>query len=639
MTLELKARDGLARICEFSTPHGKIETPTVMPVINPNLNSIDMNEMKKIGVQAVITNSYIIRRSPSLRERALKEGLHRMIDFDGPIMTDSGTFQSYVYGDFEYDNISQVDFQNRIGSDIGTIVDIFSTPEDSHSVAEHSVIETHRRYLEAQREDMILSAPIQGSVYMDLRRKAAGLMNGANPSYFAIGGVVPLLESYKYDSLVDIIANVKKKLNPAVPVHLFGAGHPMFIPLAVLMGIDFFDSASYVKYARDGRLLFSDGTRDISRIVEFPEWSPLYGLYTPSDMLSLDQDERTLMLSKHNLVAIFNEIKEVKSRIKEQTLWNYIEMKSRAHPSMYRAFLRMLGHNFNKGAYEFSRTHPYFYYDRTSLKHPIVKRLRDYTLEYLARRQKESIIVPFQMASSVDRKHEVLRNIFENYDANIIFSWNGIPVPVELLNTYPIQQSISSGLQAESATQTASYVSRHNSNNAVHILENIDKLDHLRKDSFRTLEREMLRTISEYQFGLGNGSRFITGKSAIRVSRKTGRIRTVSSGKDIIATMRPNDGLMTVTFHGGVLLDNILPEKSLRVDVNEDSAEFNSKGLNVFAKFVRSADPKIVPRSEVLVKHGEELVAVGHAVLTGKEMLSFKRGIAVNVHQGSDSVS
>ena len=129
---EIIARDGLSRIGRFTTPHGIIETPTVMPVINPNLIVIKPGDMKRLGVNSVITNSYIIRRSSSLKEKAEKNGVHALIGFDGPVMTDSGTFQSYVYGDIEFGNSDMVDFQRKIGSDIITLLDIFSSPEHSH---------------------------------------------------------------------------------------------------------------------------------------------------------------------------------------------------------------------------------------------------------------------------------------------------------------------------------------------------------------------------------------------------------------------------------------------------------------------------------------------------------------------------
>ena len=92
--MDLVHREGLARVAKFSTPHGIISTPTIMPVINPNIRTISIEDMKKMGMEAIITNSYIIRRNDNLRTHALEKGLHDLMGFDGPIMTDSGTFQS-----------------------------------------------------------------------------------------------------------------------------------------------------------------------------------------------------------------------------------------------------------------------------------------------------------------------------------------------------------------------------------------------------------------------------------------------------------------------------------------------------------------------------------------------------------------
>src|SRR3990172_10101883 len=89
---ELRDRDGLGRLGRFTTPHGTVDTPTLLPVINPNQVLIPPAEMRaRFGAQAVITNAYILYRS--MRERALAEGVHGILHFDGPIMTDSGAVQ------------------------------------------------------------------------------------------------------------------------------------------------------------------------------------------------------------------------------------------------------------------------------------------------------------------------------------------------------------------------------------------------------------------------------------------------------------------------------------------------------------------------------------------------------------------
>ena len=176
--MEIIHRDGLARIGKFDTPHGSIETPTILPVINPNIPALSIGEMVALGSQGFITNSYIIRRTEKLREKAEKNGVHSLIGYDGPVMTDSGTFQSHVYSDIEYSNAEIVNFQRKIGSDISTILDIFSEPDFSYEKAKMAVLETHARMQELPRiDDTILEGPIQGSTYGDLRKLSAELMS------------------------------------------------------------------------------------------------------------------------------------------------------------------------------------------------------------------------------------------------------------------------------------------------------------------------------------------------------------------------------------------------------------------------------------------------------------------------------
>src|SRR3989337_1836297 len=94
---EVRDRDGLARLGRITTPHGEVETPALLPVINPNQVVLSATEMRaKFGAQIVITNAYILHRT--MRDRALAEGVHGVLGFDGAVMTDSGAFQQHVYG-------------------------------------------------------------------------------------------------------------------------------------------------------------------------------------------------------------------------------------------------------------------------------------------------------------------------------------------------------------------------------------------------------------------------------------------------------------------------------------------------------------------------------------------------------------
>src|SRR4030042_4656872 len=208
MSFEIKNRDAAGRLCKFSTKHGTVTTPNLMPVINPNKMIITPREMKKLfGTEIVITNSYIINKDEKLKETALKQGVHTLIDFDGPIMTDSGTFQSHVYGDIDIDPIKIVEFQRDIGSDIGTILDIFVEPNETKKNTEKAVKETIKRAKNSAKikMDMGLACTVQGSIYPDLREICAKELSKLDADFFPIGGVVPLMENQRYTELLQSI--------------------------------------------------------------------------------------------------------------------------------------------------------------------------------------------------------------------------------------------------------------------------------------------------------------------------------------------------------------------------------------------------------------------------------------------------
>src|SRR5512135_3623326 len=118
---EVLERDGLARIGRLRTPHGPLETPALLPVVHPDpaRQPIPPREIRRrFGLGAVITSAYITYRTPALRARAEESGIHGLLDFDGPVMTDSGAFQQHAYGHVEVEPEEILGFQRRIGSDI-----------------------------------------------------------------------------------------------------------------------------------------------------------------------------------------------------------------------------------------------------------------------------------------------------------------------------------------------------------------------------------------------------------------------------------------------------------------------------------------------------------------------------------------
>lgn len=152
------------------------------------------------------------------------------------------------------------------------------------------------------------------------------------------------------------------------------------------------------------------------------------------------------------------------------------------------------------------------------------------------------------------------------------------------------------------------------------------------------LSIKKVRSIANYQFGKGAGETIFPDKVHILHSRGTGRIRHIYLKKNLIATLRPTDGLFSLTIEGGNRLLSTKPNRCW-VQVQEDITEFIAKGRTVFAKHVINCDFTIRPREEVVVIDTlRKVLAVGKAILTGEEMLAFQQGVAVQVRHGVDRI-
>ena len=345
---EITNRDGAARIGRIHTKHGAITTPMLLPVINPNLRTIEPREMwEKYGIEALITNSYVIWKHEDLRTTALSDGIHSLIDFPGAVVTDSGTFQSYVYGDVEVGPEEIVTFQRDMGVDIGTMLDVFGRPDMTREQLENSVQETADRAkpsLSVAGSEMLLNGPIQGGTHADLRAESSLLMGSAESegrgfAVHPIGGIVPLMEQQRYQELFEILLASKSNLPPDRPVHFFGCGHPMLFPMAIALGVDLFDSAAYAIFARDDRLLTPEGTVKLGDIQEWPFNShALFGT-TPQSVREMDRDARSTILAKHNLEVTQSELARCREAIRNGTIWELAEKRSHASPYLREAFL------------------------------------------------------------------------------------------------------------------------------------------------------------------------------------------------------------------------------------------------------------------------------------------------------------
>ena len=337
---EINKRDGLARLGKIKTKHGVLDTPTLLPVVNPKIMTLTMKELAESGAQGIITNSYIIYKNPKLKEVAEDKGVHGLVNWSGPIMTDSGTFQSHVYGEIEMKPEEILDFQKKIKVDIGTVLDVFCEPETKFEDAKKELEETQKRIeaADANKEDIFLAAPIQGGRHLDLRMKAAEMASKTKAEIFPIGGVVPLMERNNFKLLSEVILASKKGLDISRPVHLFGCGHPMIFALAAFLGCDVFDSASYAKFASRDSLMFTWGTRSLDELQELPsEFSAFPGM-TATKLKKLDKKERQKIIAKHNLMTSFAEIRRIKQAIHDGLLWELVESRLRSSPALMKVF-------------------------------------------------------------------------------------------------------------------------------------------------------------------------------------------------------------------------------------------------------------------------------------------------------------
>ncbi len=322
-----------------------IKTPALLPVINPHLQLVTPKEIQSMGVEALITNAYIFSQSQQYRERALTEGLHRVLDFDGVIMTDSGSFQLSVYGQVSITNTETLSFQRDIGSDIWVPLDIPTSPSSDRDTTERELNITLQRLAEAQQvfgQDAPIAGPVQGGSFTDLRERAGREVANLGFSFCPIGAVVPLMESYRYRDLVSVVMAAKQTLSPSACIHLFGAGHPSMFALATAMGCDLFDSAAYALYAKEGRYLTTHGSYKIDELADLPCACNVCRTHTHEELRTAPDRDR--LLAFHNLYVTLAEISRIRQAITDGTLWELVDERCRGHPQLLAGYRALLNH-------------------------------------------------------------------------------------------------------------------------------------------------------------------------------------------------------------------------------------------------------------------------------------------------------
>ncbi|MEF8832093.1 MAG: tRNA guanosine(15) transglycosylase TgtA [Candidatus Thermoplasmatota archaeon] len=640
---EIKEKEGLARIGEFTTSHGKIETPAIMPVINPNRELVSVEKLEQeFDTQVLITNSYILYKDQELREESLAKGVHDLLGFSGPIMTDSGTFQAHVYGEIDVNAEEIHEFQRKIGSDVVTILDEFTEPDDSRGVARKKVQKTVERAERAQRskEDMesLNALPVQGSIYLDMRKRCGKFMGEMDGGLYPIGGVVPLMEDYRFRELAEVIIASKKGLGPRGPVHLFGAGHPMLYSLAVLLGCDLFDSSSYAKYAKRGDMMYPDGTRNIEDIDHLGCGCPVC---SSNDVEELRDDYKkgdVALLAEHNLWICFREIDKVKQSIREGSLWEMMERRVRSHPKLLEA-LKVLNqeYQFLERFEPRSRNRAALYTGQESDHRPTFKRIKRWILnDYTPPKDGPTVYFDSDQVEKPYSRH--LRKeieTLEDYDVNLLISTQMGPVPLEMDEVYPVAQSVfpsnpldTISLQHYERKQQIDELIRWDGEDTLNTLSEAKGLD---------FDEMKIRATANYQFGEDAGEALTDG-TLTYVKNNKGRIKNVKLDQDHILSIRHYDGFFTLKETGAKILLDKFTQPDLRIEVTKESAEFNRDGKSVFSKFVTNMSSELRHDDEAMVVTQEdELVAIARVFLTKEEVEVFDRGLAAGVRTGCES--
>ena len=146
-----------------------------------------------------------------------------------------------------------------------------------------------------------------------------------------------------------------------------------------------------------------------------------------------------------------------------------------------------------------------------------------------------------------------------------------------------------------------------------------------------------MRQLASFQFGVDGELLFPDG-CEIEVSPATGKVRRVWLGGRVVATVRPSDGFLSLTFEGAQRLSGLLNSRRMHVIVDEVGVRRVLEGFDVSPANIVEADLGIVPGMEVLVYGVDgKLLAVGKAVLSGVEMLELERGTAVKVRHKTPS--
>ncbi len=318
--IEKKISGALGRAGVLKTPHGEMRTPAFVPVgTAATVKSVTPEELRALGAQAVLANTYHLYLQPGEKTVAKAGGLSRFMAWDGPTMTDSGGFQVFSLGfgkgqkgitkvlretarheneaDTAHAKLVKIDgegvtftshidgtthrftpeksilIQEDIGADIIFAFDECTSPFLSREKMSASCARTHQWAAQSlaakRRTDQALFGIVQGGRYPDLRKESAVCIGAMDFDGFGIGG------SFDKDDMTSIVALVNDILPECKPRHMLGIGEVEDVFEGIERGIDTFDCVTPTRLGRNGTIFTAGGRYDIGKRAHAESFIPL----------------------------------------------------------------------------------------------------------------------------------------------------------------------------------------------------------------------------------------------------------------------------------------------------------------------------------------------------------------------------
>ena len=348
-----------ARRGRIYTPHGIIETPVFMPVgTQATVKAMTPDELKEmVDARIILSNTYHLSLRPG--DELIKEagGLHKFMNWDRPILTDSGGFQVFSLADLRNITEEGVKFkshldgsekflspeismkiQNNLGSDIMMAFDECAPYPSDYDYTKKSMEMTTRwakRCLEAHKnkEKQGLFGIVQGGMYKDLREQSAKALVELDFPGYAVGG---LSVGEPAELMYEILSATTPFLPENKPRYLMGVGTPDYLIEAVLRGIDMCDCVLPTRIARNGTAMTSEGKVVVRNATYERDWTPLdhncdcYTCknYTRAYIRHLVKCGEILgarLITIHNLRFLVKLMEDVRKAIEEDRLLEFRE--------------------------------------------------------------------------------------------------------------------------------------------------------------------------------------------------------------------------------------------------------------------------------------------------------------------------